>query len=230
MTVTALVDGDGAGRRTTASAADGSWAFTGLDVGAGRPYALKFRDPSGACLPLDYDAEPSTTGTIDMVRVVAGQTTTARAVMRRAAVLTGTLRNSLGVPLAGVAVTARLEGAEGQLTAATDADGSWRFAGLDVTADRRYAVSFSDPGGSHLPMIHDADPLTPGPEMVTLSAGQTARADAVLRRSCTLSGVVTDSRTGRPVAGVPVEPVPAPGSPPPPPPPGRRDRRLRRSP
>ena len=50
--------------------------------------------------------------------------------------------------------------------------------------------------------------------MVKVVAGQTSTADAVMRRSCTLSGVVTDSRTNQPVAGVQVEPVLAPGQPP----------------
>ena len=45
-------------------------------------------------------------------------------------------------------------------------------------------------------------------------AGQTTAADAVIRRSCTLSGIVTDSRTSRPVAGLHIDAVLAPGQPP----------------
>jgi hypothetical protein len=76
MTVTARVNGSVQSQITTTSAADGTWAFTGLDVGAGRPYSLSFTDLSGTYLPLDYDAAPSTPDTPDMVKVVAGQTTT----------------------------------------------------------------------------------------------------------------------------------------------------------
>lgn len=147
-----------------------------------------------------------------MVRVVAGQTTSVDAVMRRAATLTGAVRDSAGTALPGVIVTARLDGsAQGPLTTTTGADGAWRFAGLDVTADRLYALSFTDPAGAYLPLDYDADPLTPGVvDLVSVAAEQTTTADAVLRRSCTLGGVVTDSRTGKPVAGMPVEVATAP--------------------
>ena len=113
-------------------------------------------------------------------------------------------------------VTARLNGsAQDKLTTTSAADGSWAFTGLDVGADRLYSLSFSDPSGSYLPLDYDADPSTPGTlDMVKVVAGQTTTADAVVRRSCTLSGVVTDSRTKLPVAGLQVEPVLAPGQPP----------------
>jgi hypothetical protein len=216
MTVTARVNGGGQGQITTTSAADGSWAFTGLDVGAGRPYSLGFGDPSGAYLPLDYDADPSTPDTHDMAKVVAGQTTTADAVMRRSSTLSGTVKNTAGVALPGVTVIARLNGsAQDKMTTTSTADGSWAFAGMDVGADRLYSLSFSDASGNYLPLDYDADPSTPSTlDMVKVVAGETATADAVVRRSCTLSGVVTDSRTNQPVAGVQVEPVLAPGQPP----------------
>lgn len=214
--ITARVDGGGQGQLTTTSAADGSWAFTGLDVGAGRPYSLAFSDPAGVYLPLDYDADPATPVILEMVRVVAGQTATADAVMRRSAELTGTVRNAAGDALAGITVRARRDGnAQGELTAVTAADGSFGFRGLDIATVHLYSVSFSDPVGGYLPLDYDADPATPADlDMVEVSAGETATADAVLRRSCSLSGVVTDSRTGGPVAGVRVEPVLAPGQPP----------------
>ncbi len=216
MTVTARVDGGGQGQITTTSAADGSWVIDGLGVGAGRPYSLSFRDPSGAFLPLDYDADPSTPDTLDMVKVVAGQTATADAVMRRYSTLSGMVKNAAGAALSGMTVTARLEGsAQDQLTTTSKADGSWAFTGLNVGADRLYSVSFSDPYGVYLPLDYDADPSTPDTlDMVKVVAGQTATADAVMRRSCTLSGVVTDSRTRLPVAGVQVELALAPGQPP----------------
>ncbi len=213
MTVTAFVNGGGQGQISTTSAADGSYAFTGLDVGAGRPYSLRFSDPSGIYLPLDYDADPATPGTAEMVKVVAGQTTTADATLKRSSTLAGMVRSTAGTALAGITVHARLNGsAQDRLTTTSAADGSYAFNGLNVTTDRLYSVSFSDPSGAYLPLDYDADPATPGTaEMVKVVAGQTTTADAVLRRSCTLSGVVTDSRTLQPVAGVQVEAVLAPG-------------------
>ena len=211
MKVTARVSGEG--QVTTTSAADGSYAISGLDVGAGRLYSLSFSDPSGAYAPLDYDADPSTPDTQDTVKVVAGQTTTADAVMHRSSTLSGTVKNTAGAALPGMTVTARLGGsAQEQMTTTSTADGSWAFTGLDAGADRLYSVSFSDTSGQYLALDYDADPSTPGSlDMVKVVAGQTATADAVVRRSCTLSGVVTDSRTHQPVAGVQVEPVLAPG-------------------
>jgi hypothetical protein len=215
MTVTARVNGGGEGQITTTSAADGSWAFTGLDVGAGRPYSLNFHDPSGGYLPLDYDADSSTPNTLEMVKVVAGQTTTADALMKRSSTLAGTVRNTAGAALPGMTVTARLNASAPDITATSAADGSYAFTGLDVRAGRYYSLSFSDPSGDYLPLDYDADPSTPyNPEMVELVDGETTTADAVMRRSCTLSGVVTDSRTHRPVAGLQVGPVLAPGQPP----------------
>jgi hypothetical protein len=213
MTVTASVNGGGQGQITTTSAADGSYAFAGLDVGAGRPYSLRFSDPAGIYLPLDYDADPATPDTTEMVKVVAGQTTTADATLKRTSTLAGTVRNTAGTALAGITVHARLNGsAQDQLTTASAADGSYAFTGLNVTTDRLYSVSFSDPSGAYLSLDYDADPSTPATaDMVKVVAGKTTTADAVLRRSCTISGVVTDSRTLRPVAGVQVEAVLAPG-------------------
>jgi hypothetical protein len=76
-------------------------------------------------------------------------------------------------------------------------------------------LSFSDASGSYFPQDYDADPATPDTlDMVEVVAGKTTTADAVMRRSCVLSGVVTDSRTHLPVAGVKVWPVLAPGQPP----------------
>jgi hypothetical protein len=216
MTVTARVNGGGQGQITTTSAGDGSWAFTGLDVAAGRRYSVSFRDPSGSYLPLDHDADPSTPGVHEMVTVVAGQTTTADAVMRRSSTLSGTVKNTDGAALPGMLVTARLNGgSQDTLTTTSAADGSWAFTGLDVGADRLYSLSVSDPPGSYLPLDYDADPSTTDTQdMVKVVAGQTSTADTVMLRSCTLSGVVTDSRTKQPVAGVQVEPVLAPGQPP----------------
>jgi len=216
ITVTARVDGGGQGQLTTTSATDGSWAFTNLDVGAGRPYSVSFSDPAGTYLPLDYDADPSTPATREMVRVVAGQTTTADAVLRRSAQLTGTVHNTAGDALAGIVVRARRDGnAQGELMTVTAADGSFAFRGLQISTVQSYSVSFSDPAGVYLPLDYDADPATPADlDMVEVAAGGTATADAVMRRSCTLSGIVTDSRTGAPVAGVRIEPVLAPGQPP----------------
>ena len=216
MTVTALLNGGGQGQMTTTSAADGSWAIDGLDVGAGRLYSLRFSDLSGTYVPLDYDADPSTPDTHDMVKVVAGQTTTADAVMRHSSTLSGVVKNTAGAALPGMTVTARLDGsAQDEMTTTSGADGSWAFTGLDVGADRLYSLSFRDPSGSYLPLDYDADPSTPGTlDMVKVVAGQTTTADAVIRRSCTLSGVVTDSRTNQPVAGLQVEAVLAPGQPP----------------
>lgn len=164
-------------------------------------------------LPLDYDADPATPGIREMVEVVAGQTSTADAVMPRSAELTGTVRNAAGAALAGIVVRARRDGSpQGELTAVTTAGGSFAFRGLDVSAVHLYSLSLSDPAGGYLPLDYDADPATPDDlDMVEVTAGEITTADAVMRRSCTLSGVVTDSRTGSPVAGVRVEPVLAPG-------------------
>ena len=147
--------------------------------------------------------------------MVAGKTTTADAVMHRSSTLSGTVKNTAGAALPGMTVTARLGGsAQAQMTATSKADGSWAFTGLDAGADRLYSLSFSDSSGEYLPLDYDADPSTPGTlDMVKVLAGKTATADAVVRRSCTLSGVVTDDRTHQPVAGVKVEPVLAPGQP-----------------
>jgi hypothetical protein len=211
ITATASVNGS---RTTTTSAADGSYAFADLDVGAGRLYSLSFSDASGTYLPLDYDADPSTSDVIDPIKVVAGQTTTANAVLQRTSALSGTVRNTAGTALAGVTVKARLNGnAQGELTTTSKADGSFAFTGLVVTTDRLYSLSFSDASGNYLPLDYDADPSTPNTrDMVKVVAGQTSTADAVLRRSCSLSGVVTDSRTSQTVAGLQVRLAAAPGA------------------
>ena len=215
ITVTAEVGGGGQGQMTTTSVADGSYGFTGLDVGLGRPYSVSFSDASRTYLPLDYDADPATPGTLDMVRVVAGQTTSADAVLVRYATLKGTVRDTTGATLSGVTVHARPDGgAQGELTTTSAADGTFVFSGIDAGEGRLYSVSFGDPSGDYLPLTYDADPATPATDdMVEVVNGATSTADAVLRRSCTLSGVVTDSRTGAPVGGVRIEPVLAPGQP-----------------
>lgn len=82
MTVRAYRGGSVTSEITTTTAADGSYAFTGLQVGAGTLYSLRFSN-GGDYLPLDYDPDPSTIFNPEAVKVIAGKTTTADAVMRR---------------------------------------------------------------------------------------------------------------------------------------------------
>ena len=151
-----------------------------------------------------------------MVRVVAGQTTTADAVMQRSATLSGTVKNTAGAALAGMTVTARLDGsAQDQLTTTSAADGSWAFTGLDVGGGPPLLPELQRP----LRRLPAAGLRRRPVDAGTAGHGQSGRRRDDHRERGHATLLHAQRRRHRqpyrlPVAGLEVEPVLAPGQPP----------------
>jgi hypothetical protein len=195
---------------------DGSFSFLVDPTSATGEYKVRFSDPAGVFTTTYFKDQSSFAtahlfppsswtellGNVELATPLTGT-------------LAGTVRNTAGVALQGMTVRAYRGGdVTDEISTTTAADGSYAFVGLEVGAGALYSLRFSNPGGGYLPLDYDADPSTIyTPESVKVVAGTTTTADAVMRRSCTLSGVVTDSRTHLPVVGVDVWPSLAPGQP-----------------
>jgi hypothetical protein len=195
---------------------DGSFRLLLDPAPAAGEYKVRFSDPAGV-FTTTYFRDQSSLATAQVLP--SRPRTEDLGIIRLPTSLTGTLagtvRNTAGAALQGMTVRAYQGNNASEITATTAADGSYAFTGLEVGAGTLFALRFSNPNGDYLPLDYDANPATIfNPEAVKVVAGKTTTADAVMRRSCTLSGVVTDSRTHRPVVGVQVWPALAPGQPP----------------
>ncbi len=161
-----LLASDGSTVASTQTDADGDYSFTGLAAGG---YELSFTPPAGEMASVGGLADPASDLTVPQ-SVTAGQTLELGA--ETLAPLTGTLLGTVtegGAGEAGVAVA--LLGAAGSVlaTTTTDAAGDFAFTGL---AAGSYAVSYTAPAGTELPLGGPASPSTGATAPVSLAADQ----------------------------------------------------------
>ena len=118
-------------------------------------------------------------------------------------VISGTVRDDLGQPVANARVAVQVTGsgtAEG--TTSTDASGSWS---LPVTSVQSYWVSFTPPTGTHLAPQFYSDAISSiGATPVAVSDTDVSGINAALHAGYALSGRVFDA-VHAPVAGAVVE-------------------------
>ena len=129
-------------RRRTAPTPSAGW------TPARAPCSVSFSDPSGSYLPLDYDADPSTPSTPDMVNVVAGKTSTANAVCTapprfraRSRTRPGAVCRASRSPLARAAAP-KVSSPRRPPRTAPGRSPAWTSA-----SGASYSLSFSDPPG-----------------------------------------------------------------------------------
>ena len=197
---------------------DGSFSFVVPPALMTGGFKVRFTDPAGI-FTTEYFRNAATFETGSLFPADTSWTQRLNFVELATALrgtLSGTVQNTAGQPLAGMMVRINTGTVQDEITTTSKADGSFSFTGLSVGSGRSYYVDFSDPSTppSYLTLHYDADSSSAnGQQAVKVSPGQTTTVTGVMRRSCTVGGMVTDSRTHRPVAGVSCGPVLAPGQP-----------------
>ena len=184
---------------TTYTGTDGSYSIRGLRAGA---YRLRFDGPYNGIYRSEYHDDKTSLAAADAVAVSAGQTTAV-----------GTTGLAVGASISGrVSVEGGGTGGSGLWVYALDAttqayaasgsvasDGTYAIRGL---AAGTYIVQFG--GAGYVTEYYD-DAAYANATRLTLADGeQRPGIDAALGRAGTISGRVTDARTGAPVASAQV--------------------------
>lgn len=119
--------------------------------------------------------------------------------------ITGLVTDGSGTPLEKVRVTAYSDAFSGLSWSWTGADGRYEVGGLP---DGNYRLWFEDSASLVIPLWYPASLTREGAQTVTVSnAGRSTVGDVVLSRGGTISGSVTDRRTGNSLQGVTVQAV-----------------------
>ncbi len=130
----------------------GAFAFAGL---AADTYRIQFADPAGELATAYFDGKVALS-LADPVTVESDATTAAvDAELAAGGRVAGTVTDSVGAGLPGIAVTAEWLGPAGWCavaTAQTNADGSYEITGLPPAT---YRVGFVDPTGGYLAEYYD---------------------------------------------------------------------------
>jgi len=184
---------------TATTAADGTYAVTGLEPG---PYRVEFADPSGKYVTQYFNGGTSL-ASATIVAVSQGNTTTADAAMSPNGLIAGTVSNAAdNSAVAGINVD--VLDATGAVvgSGATDAGGAYAIGGLEAG---RYTVRFTDPAAHYLTQYNNSQSSSgqANPVAVTLGTPNTG-IDAAMVEAATIAGTVTDASTHTPAAGIQV--------------------------
>lgn len=196
VTVNAI--GASVGQGGVVTAADGTYAITGLPRDT---YTVNFTPADATVVGESWNNQPLT-GTPTPIPVVLGQAVTGiDAVLQKNGSISGTVTDSHGAPAGNVVVN--VTGAGGKRGgAATQADGTYTITG--ITADT-YTVEFDPSDGISAPQYWNAQPKTGTPTPLVVQTGEVVtKIDAALEVGGSISGSVTDN-LGNPVAGVDVQ-------------------------
>jgi hypothetical protein len=178
--------GPGATARTRA---DGSYRLVGMSTGR---YAIDFSRCGNRGNYL---------GQTRHVRVTTGQAVTGfDAFLQPGAIVSGTVTDAHGVPVAGICVQAT--GRHGQGGARTHADGTYSISALPTGS---YTVQFSGGcgnAGSYTPQYYNGQTNRAAADPVALIAGQTMTGiNAAMQPGGAITGVVTGP-VGHPLSGI----------------------------
>ncbi|MEA2355513.1 MAG: hypothetical protein QOD61_1642, partial [Solirubrobacteraceae bacterium] len=189
---------------STTTAADGTYALTGLETGT---YEVEFVDARDTGTPLVgqfYNGKP-TIETADPVSVTVGATTpNINAQLGPGGNIAGTVSDTSGSPLAGV--EADLYGQNGNFIASTTTDAAGTYSFLDL-APGSYKVGFvSGASGPNLaPQFFNGKSTLAAADPVPVNPGATTSGiDARLGPGGSISGRVTDPTSGSGLPGITV--------------------------
>ena len=181
----------------------GHYTVAGLAAGT---YRIGFTDQNGLLAPEFYNNALTVDAGTDVIVPAAG-TVTVNASLVTGGTISGAVTDVDGA-VSGESVSIyRQNGADWNYVtnALTSADsgqeGEYSVAGL---AAGTYRIQFSDPSGAHLDQWYDGAATLQDATDVTIAAGGTATADALLSTSATISGVVTKDGTTTKIAGIAV--------------------------
>jgi protocatechuate 3,4-dioxygenase beta subunit len=190
------------GSLQTVTDAQGSYEFEEFELGV--PYRIFFRNPSGSTLVSQWFDQALTRQSATVITLSSGEFVQANAQLGEASSISGSVTDTNGNPVAGVAVWAF--GPEdtwvGSHVTSTGSDGTYLIANVDP--GREYQVRFVPPADSGLAVEwwDDAPNRRSAESFVVVSPEEpTTGIDAQLEETGAISGSVTDT-TGNPVSGV----------------------------
>ncbi|MCU1404490.1 MAG: hypothetical protein JWQ43_793 [Glaciihabitans sp.] len=179
--------------------AAGKYEIIGLDAGS---YTVEFSSNDGLHRSEYWDNQPTSETATSFVLTETGQRTGVNAVLAPAAVVSGRVTSSAGTGLDGITVVIYDADQNWVGYSYTDATGAYSVGNL--TPGQR-TIAFMDYDGNYLNEVWDNKPSFETATMFTLTAGQklTGR-NASLATAATISGVITDDTTGKPVPNISV--------------------------
>jgi hypothetical protein len=183
------------------TAADGAYTVTGLPAGS---YTVQFESPDANYVNQYYEAASSTEDATTVTVSAGAASENINAELAGGASITGKVTAAqIGEPLSGIQVSVSSGEGDAAGTATTGEDGSYAISGLPAG---QYTVHF-EPSGANYVEQYFANATTPeAAQPVALTAGATNEGiDAALTVGASISGSVTDSKTGDPVNGIEVE-------------------------
>ncbi len=196
-----VYDSSGSFFTAAATAADGTYAVSGLGSGS---YRVGFQPFSGRYGPQFYNGK-SSLASADPVAVSAGSTTSGiDAALAAAGQVTGRVTDAAThVGLGGVGVDVYDSSGNFLTAAATAADGTYAVSGLGSGS---YRVGFQPASGNYGPQFYNGKSSLASADPVAVSAGSTTSGiDAALLAGGRLTGKVTDAATNAGLGGVEVD-------------------------
>lgn len=179
---------------TRATDATGRYTFRSLASGS---YHLLIAHPQGGWVR-EWWRDATSQATATPVAVTGG-TTTANAVVRRTASLSGVVTSSTTArPIAGVRVSLLNPDGTGAGLATTGVDGRYQLTNLTPGT---YTISFGDPTGAHRAEYWADAPTLAGATTVVAVAGAAVVANAALDPVTALDVLVVADDTGQGIAG-----------------------------
>ena len=182
--------------RTTA--ADGTYAFAGLDDGS---YRLRVADPVSGAFRTEFFADTYAYAQASPVDVAGGATVVRDMTVARPNAVRGTVTDEdTGLPVAGIEV--RLYREPGRVVVGnrtTAADGTYQF---DQPGPGSYRMRLRDPNGAYV-TEHWADVAFYNQAApIAVAPGQTVTVDPQVGAPTQISGIVTDEATHAPIPGI----------------------------
>jgi hypothetical protein len=184
--------------RTTTSAANGGYGFTGLPAGQ---YTVHFEPPENNVIGEYYNGLPNAEGATPVV-LEGGQSKEGVSVsLASSAAISGhVIQATGGNPIAGVQVTATGDDAAATASATTGTNGEYSITGLPAGS---YTIGFQESDG-YVAQYYNGSSTAEGAAPVTATAGSTTEAiDAELSTGASIGGTV-HGEGGAPLAGVQV--------------------------
>jgi len=188
-------DQSGDWESSTTTDSSGGYSIGGLATG---DYRIEFRDDEGVFLAEWWDGQPDFDSAMPVAVTEGSDTGGVDAVLLRAGSVSGVVTDSAGDPISGVVVYVYDESYYSVGSATTDSAGLYSVGGL---ASGEYRVEFISYRRVLTEWFQDQPDFDSATPVVVVEGSNTSGVDAVLTRTGSISGAVTDT-LGAPVEGV----------------------------
>ena len=182
---------------------NGTYQISGLPAGS---YRVGFNQGSNRnYLPQYYNGQTSL-GSASEITVSTGQTTSGiDAALQPGGQIYGTVTDaSTDAPVSGIWVYAMTTDGQFVTSAPTNSQGAYSIGGLNTGS---YSVEFYAPSSTqnYLPQYYSNKTTLQGADAISVTAGQAATGiNAAMQPGGQITGTITSSTTGNPIAGVQV--------------------------